>query len=139
MTAQEKPGVTVFVCRNAFPPAGRLPRQWEQDGVAVRVKEMPCSGKTDVQYLFHALESGCVGVCVVTCPEGECRLAQGNYRSEMRIRTVRQLLGEIGLEPERAELLRSSPADPPERLAHKVREIVGRLAALGRNPVCAGA
>ena len=139
MAPHEHPGVTVYVCHNAFPPAGRLPRQWEQDGVRVRVKEMPCSGKIDVQYLFHAIEGGNSGVCVVTCPEGKCRLAEGNYRAELRILTVRRLLGEIGLEPERVALLRSSPEDPPEQLANMIREVVGRWAALGASPVCAGA
>ena len=134
-----QPGVAVYVCHNAFPPAGRLPRQWEQAGVPVRVKEIPCSGKIDVQYLFHAFESGVSGVCVVMCPEGQCRLAEGNYRSEIRIRTVRRLLAEIGLEPERAELLRGSSEDPPEQLARRVREVVGRLAALGPGVIGAAA
>ena len=136
---REKPGVTVYVCHNAFPPAGRLPRQWEQDGVRVRVKEIPCSGKIDVQYLFHAVESGLSGVCVVTCPEGKCRLSQGNYRAEVRILTVKRLLEEIGMEPERVALLRSSPEDSAERLADTVRQVVGRFASLGTSPVCAGA
>lgn len=135
----EHAGVTVYVCHNAFSPAARLQRQWEQDGVRVLVKEVPCSGKIDVQYLFHALESGSTGVCVVACPEGKCRLAEGNYRSEIRIRTVQRLLQEIGLEPERAALLRSSPDDAPEQLAHAVRETVRRFAALGRSPVGVGA
>jgi coenzyme F420-reducing hydrogenase delta subunit len=137
MAPRGNPGVSVYVCHNAVSPAGRLPRQWEQDGVRVRVKELPCSGKVDVQYLFHAIEGGSCGVCVVTCPEGKCRLAEGNYRSEIRIRTVQRLLAEIGLEPARAELLRSSPDDPPEQLAQRVREVVGRFAALGEAAVCA--
>ncbi|MDD5708011.1 MAG: hydrogenase iron-sulfur subunit [Kiritimatiellae bacterium] len=139
MALNEKPDVTIYVCRNSFPQEGRLPRQWEQDGVRVRVKEIPCSGKLDVQYVFHAIEGGSSGICVVTCPEGECRLAEGNYRSEIRIRTVRRLLEEIGLEPERAELLRSSPKDTPEQFVRTIREVVGRFAALGRSAVCASA
>ena len=139
MALNEKPDVTIYVCRNAIPQAGRLPRQWEQDGVRVHIKEIPCSGKIDVQYVFHAIEGGSSGVCVITCPEGECRLAEGNYRSEIRIRTIRRLLEEIGLEPERAELLRSSSKDTPEKLTQTIREVVGRFAALGRSAVCAEA
>jgi len=109
-----------------------LPRQWTQNGNRVRVTVLPCSGKTDLQYLLHAIEAGVQGLLVVTCPRGECRLSQGNYRAEVRIGTVRRLLGEIGLEPERAELAHCAPDDNLEDL---IRDAVTRLCALGRSPV----
>jgi F420-non-reducing hydrogenase iron-sulfur subunit len=132
MTQSTDSGVSVFVCRQCIPEGGRLPRQWTQDGVHVQVKELPCSGKTDGQYLFHALESGARGLLVVTCPRGECRLAQGNYRAEIRVGTVRRLLAEIGMEPERAELLHCAPGDDLNGL---VRDAVEKLCALGENPI----
>ena len=99
------------------------------------VREVPCSGKMDGQYLCHALEGGARGVCVVACPKGECHLAQGNYRAEIRVRTVQRLLTEIGLEPERAELLHISPEDPPEKLVEQVRGAVERIYAVGESPL----
>ena len=129
------PDVVVYLCRNCIPQGGRLSPQWRQQGAHVLVREVPCSGKVDAQYLFHALEAGCKGLCVVACPEGECTLAEGNYRAEVRIRTVRRLLAEIGLEPARAELLHASPDDPPERLNQLVREAVARFCALGESPM----
>jgi len=127
-------GVTVYICHRCIPQGSRLPRQWTQDGVRVRVIELPCSGKTDTQYLFHAIESGGRGVLVVACPQGECHLAQGNYRAEVRIRTVRRLLAEIGMEPERAELLHCSQDSD---LSGLVREAVERFRAMGESPVLA--
>lgn len=127
--------VTVYICHNCIPEGGRLPRWWRQDGVHVQVREMPCSGKMDAQYLFHALEAGADGICVVACPKGECRLAQGNYRAEIRIQTVRRLLSEIGLEPERAELLHCSPNDPPDHLGEIVCASVQRFCELGKSPI----
>ena len=88
----------IYVCHNCIPQGGRLPRQWKQDGIHVLVREVPCTGKMDAQYLFHALEAGIRGICVVACPKGECRLGQGNYRAEVRIHTVQRLLEEIGIE-----------------------------------------
>jgi F420-non-reducing hydrogenase iron-sulfur subunit len=125
------PDVIVHICTNCIPAGGRLPRQWTQDGSQVLVREVPCSGKTDLQYLMHALEGGSRGLCVVACPEGECRLAQGNYRAEVRIRTVRRLLTEIGIEPERVELVRCSPDAPADDLCALVEGVVGRICALG--------
>ena len=130
------PDIIVYLCHNCIPKGARLPRQWRQDGVHVQINEVPCSGKTDMQYLFHALEGGGHGICIVACPQGECRLAQGNYRAEVRIRTAQRLLAEIGLEPERAELVHCSADDSPDRFEQIVREAVGRLCALGASPVC---
>ena len=129
------PDVIVYVCTNSIPKGGRLPRQWNQDGAHVLVREVPCSGKMDGQYLFHALEGGARGVCVVACPKGECHLGQGNYRAEVRIRTAQRLLKEIGLEPERAELVHGSDDDSPHQIEQLVRGAVGRICALGQSPL----
>jgi coenzyme F420-reducing hydrogenase delta subunit len=102
----------------------------------VVVREMPCSGKIDVQYLFRALESGVNGVCVVTCPEGECKLAQGNFRADVRVRTVRRLLSEIGCEPERVQSVRCPAGGSNEEYEQRVREGVERILALGKSPIC---
>ena len=127
------PDVLVYVCANCIPQAGALPRQWKHDGAHVVVHEIPCSGKVDAQYLMHAVEGGGRGLCVVACPKGDCHLAQGNYRAEIRIRAVQRLLGEIGLEPERAVLVHCSPKDPPQRLKELVNDAVARLCALGES------
>ena len=126
------PDVFVYVCANCIAQAGTLPRQWKHDGAHVVVHEIPCSGKVDAQYLMHALEGGGRGLCVVACPKGECHLAQGNYRAEIRIRAVQRLLGEIGLEPERAVLVHCSPNDPPERLKQLVEDALRSSARWAR-------
>jgi F420-non-reducing hydrogenase iron-sulfur subunit len=135
MTVALSPDVVVYVCTNCIPQSGRLPRQWNQDGAKVLVREVPCSGKIDAQYLFHALEAGGRGICVVACPKGECHLAQGNYRAEIRIRTVQRLLAEISLEPERAELVHGSADDSLEQMEQRVRGAVGRICAVGESPL----
>ena len=125
----------VNVCRNCIPAAGHLPHQWKQGGVHVLVREIPCSGKIDAQYLLHALEGVTHGLCVVACPKGNCHLREGACRAEVRIRTIQRLLAEMGLEPERAELLHCSPEEPLSKLEESLRRVVRRLSALGRIPV----
>ena len=129
------PDVIVYVCTNCIPRDGRLARQWKQNAAHVLVREVPCSGKMDGQYLLHSLEGGARGLCVVACPKGECQLAQGNYRAEVRIGTIRRLLAEIGFEPERVELLHCSSEDPFEQFLGMVRDAVGRICALGPSPL----
>ena len=132
------PDVVVYVCTNCIPQGAHLPRQWNQDGARVLVREVPCSGKMDGQYLLHALEGGVRGLCVVACPKGDCHLAQGNYRAEIRIRTIQRLLTEIGLTADQAQLVHFSPDDPPGQLEPLVRSTVERICALGESPLRAG-
>lgn len=110
MTTQAAPDILVYLCKNCIPEGGKLPAQLTEAGVHVRVKQIPCSGKIDAQYILHSLEGGVRGVCVVTCPRGECTLSQGNYRAEIRVKTVQRLLSEIGDDPRRTELIQC-PAD----------------------------
>jgi coenzyme F420-reducing hydrogenase delta subunit len=129
------PDVIVNICQNCIPAGSHLPRQWRQDGIHVVVREVPCSGKIDSQYLLHALEGVTHGLCVIACPKGKCHLTEGNYRAEIRIRTVRRLLAEIGIEPERAELVHSSPDDSFSQVEQLIRDEVERLSSLGRSPL----
>lgn len=138
MTAAASPDVVVYVCHRSVPSGASVRRQWMQDGARVVLHLAPCSGKMDGQYLLHAMEGGACGLCIVACPKGECHLNQGNYRAEIRVRTLRRLLGEIGLEPERAEFLHSSQNDPPEHFDRRLREAVARICALGESPLRAG-
>ena len=133
------PDVIVYVCANCVPQGGALPYQWTQDGAHVLVREVPCSGKMDGQYLLRALEGGANGLCVVACPKGRCQLAQGNYRAQVRIGTIRRLLAEIGLAPERAELVHHDSGDPADQLDALVRDAVRRIGSLGTSPVRADA
>jgi F420-non-reducing hydrogenase iron-sulfur subunit len=135
MSEALSPDVIVYLCTNCIPQGVNLPRQWNQDGAFVLVREVPCSGKMDGQYLLHALEGGVRGFCVVACRKGDCRLSQGNYRAEVRVRTVRRLMAEIGLPPERAQLVHASSVDPPGQLEQLVQSTVGRICATGKNRI----
>jgi coenzyme F420-reducing hydrogenase delta subunit len=105
MAPQTAFDVIIYLCKNCIPKGSLLPVQWAEGGMHVRIKEIPCSGKIDAQYMLHALEGGIHGICVVTCPLGECTLSEGNYRSEIRAKTVQRLLAEIGLDPRRAAIV----------------------------------
>ena len=107
-----------------------------QGDLTVRLKEFPCSGKVDGQYMMHSLERGVRGICLVTCPEGECRLAEGNLRASVRVQTAKRLMAEAGLEPERLELLPYSGGEgPPEILNKLVSDAVTRIGAKPPSPL----
>jgi coenzyme F420-reducing hydrogenase delta subunit len=130
------PDVLVFVCANCTPIASKLPRQWLTDNSTVQLKEFPCSGKVDGLYMMRALEGGARGICLVTCPEGECRLAEGNLRADVRIKTTKRLMEEIGLESDRLELLSyNGNGTSPEILSKLVQDAVTRLSAKPVSPL----
>ena len=62
MTQQEKNDIIVYLCKNCLPQGGRLSVQWTDKGKHIRIKEIPCSGKIDAQYILHALEGGVRGI-----------------------------------------------------------------------------
>jgi len=130
-----RPDVIVYLCANCMPPGSRLARQWVCQGAHVLVREVPCTGKMDAQYLLHGLEGGERGLCVAACPKGECHLTQGNYRAEIRLRTVQRLLAEVGFESGRMELVHCSPQDSPEQFDRLVHEAVERICVFGDSPV----
>lgn len=124
MTTQAAPDILIYLCKNCIPEGGKLPGQWSEEGLQVRVKQIPCSGKIDAQYILHSLEGGVKGVCVITCPAGECTLAQGNYRATMRVKTVTRLLSEIGDDPRRAAVIQC----PSDTTADALLALIGETA-----------
>lgn len=127
------PDILVYLCKNCIPEGGQLPVQWSEAGLHVRIKQIPCSGKIDAQYVLHSLEGGVRGICVVTCPHGECTLTQGNYRAEIRVKTVRHLLSEIGDDPRRAELIQCPPDVTIDGIKELISDAVRRF--VGKNEV----
>jgi heterodisulfide reductase subunit A len=139
MTKHECTDVFIYVCHNCLPDRARLPRQWQSDNLHVRVVSLPCTGKIGTQYLFHALEGGSPGLCVITCPKGECTLFEGNYRAEMRVNNVKSLLKEIGMDPARVRIFSFSPQDSLEELRRRIDAAVTEFSRLAAGTVPAGA
>jgi coenzyme F420-reducing hydrogenase delta subunit len=67
--------------------------------VDVALEAVPCSGRIDPRYILKAFEGGASKVCLLACPEGECKLLEGNLRAVKRIESARELLAEAGVDP----------------------------------------
>ena len=94
----------------------------------------PCTGKIEENYLLAAFEKGVDGVLVAGCLEGGCHFLEGNLRARKRVQRVKQILAEIGIEPERLEMFNLSSAEGP-RFAEIVKEMNARIAPLGVSPL----
>jgi len=84
--------------------------------------------------MLKAFEAGADGVCVAGCLEGECHFLKGNLRARKRVTYLKELLQELGIEPERAAMYNLSSAQG-QRFAQIAQEMTDIIRALGPTPV----
>ena len=132
----DEPLILAFCCHYcayaAADLAGSMRLQYPGN---VRVLRLPCTGKIEVNYLLAAFERGVDGVIVAGCLEGGCHFLEGNLRARRRVERARQLLAEIGLEPERLEMFNLSSAEGPALRRDRHRRWSSACKRLGRSPL----
>jgi len=104
----------------------------------VKIIRVPCSGKVDSLHIMKAFEKGADGVYVAGCLEGDCHFKNGNEKAHKKVVFLKKYLEEIGIEPERLEMVKMS-AGMGERFAHVATEITEKIKKLGPSPVRAAA
>ena len=132
---QQEPLVLAFCCHfcayAAADMAGSMRLQYPSN---VSVLRLPCTGKLEVDYILAAFERGVDGVMVAGCLEGGCHFLEGNLRARRRVERAKQILAEIGLEPDRLEMFNLSSAEGP-RFAEIATLMTERLKRLGPSPL----
>jgi coenzyme F420-reducing hydrogenase delta subunit len=103
----------------------------------IRIINVPCTGRVDILHLLKAIEDGADGVYVAGCLEGDCHYLTGNLKARKRVAYVKNLLEQLGIEPERVEMYNLSAAQGP-RFAEIAREFTTRIRELGPSPLVAG-
>ena len=93
-----------------------------------------CSGRVDTVFILEALKKGADGVLVAGCHPGDCHYQSGNYKTNRRIKLLKKLLGDLGVEPERVRFDYVS-ASEGHKFASVVTEFVDELKRIGPNPV----
>ena len=89
-----------------------------------------CSGRVSPEMVLRAFRSGADGVLVLGCHIGECHYINGNHRTAKRIPVLRNMLGYVGINPDRLRLDWVSAAEAP-RFAQVTGEFVETVRALG--------
>jgi F420-non-reducing hydrogenase iron-sulfur subunit len=107
--------------------AGSLRIQYPSN---VRIIRTTCTGRLEVEYFMKAFEHGADGVLVAGCLEGGCHFIEGNLWAKRRVNATRNLLAEIGLEPERLRMVNISAA-MARPLADILTDMVETVRALG--------
>lgn len=96
----------------------------------VRVIRVMCSGRIDPTIVLEAFIRGLDGVMVLGCHFGDCHYMTGNYYTERRMKTTKNVLESVGLSPERLLVDWLSAAEG-ERFATLVKDFTERMRKLG--------
>ena len=96
----------------------------------VRVIRVMCSGRIDPQFVLAAFANGADGVLIGGCHSGDCHYQEGNYNCLRRVRLLKRVLDELGIEAERFRLEWISAAEG-DRVRVVINDMVEKLKALG--------
>lgn len=135
MSETFQPEVIAFCCRHCAYAAADLAGGTRQAyPTAIKIVELPCTGRIDVVTLLHAFEKGADGILVAGCLQGKCHYIRGNLYARQRIDYLGTMLKAIGLEPERARMINISAAMGMQ-FAQLATEHVETVRALGPSPL----
>jgi coenzyme F420-reducing hydrogenase delta subunit len=130
-----EPRILAFCCKYCAYAAADLAGSMRLSYPAnIKVIQVPCTGRVDIIHLLRAIEDGADGIYVAGCLEGECHFIEGNLRARKRVNYVKEVLKDIGIEPERVEMYNLSSAMGP-RFAEIAQEMTQKIKELGPSPV----
>ncbi len=96
----------------------------------VRIIRVMCSGRVDPQFVLEAFAKGADGVLIGGCHFGDCHYSEGNYKAARRIRMLKRMLKEMGVEEDRFRLEWIS-ASEGDKVKLVVNDMVEKVKALG--------
>jgi F420-non-reducing hydrogenase iron-sulfur subunit len=135
MSDNFEPRILAFCCKYCAYAAADLAGSMRLSyPTNIKVIQVPCTGRVDIIHLLRAIEDGADGVYVAGCLEGECHFIEGNLRARKRVNYVKEVLKDIGIEPERVEMYNLSSAMGP-RFAEIAQEMTQKIKELGPSPV----
>jgi coenzyme F420-reducing hydrogenase delta subunit len=130
-----EPTVIAFACTycayTAADLAGSLRLSYPAN---VRIVKLTCSGRIEPIHVLKAFEAGADAVFVAGCQPGDCHFLEGNMRGKKWVAYTKDLLTEVGLEPERLEYFHVAASEARQWVA-AVEEMTRRARELGPNPL----
>lgn len=104
----------------------------------IRIVRVMCSGRVDPSFILEALKDGAGGVLVAGCHlPSDCHYISGNFKALRRIKLLKKVLEQFGIEPERVRLEWIS-ASEGDKFATVVKDMVEQIKKLGPNPLKGG-
>lgn len=129
--AEWQPNIVAFFCNwctyTAADLAGVSRLKHEPHFRIIRVM---CSGRVDPQFILDAFAKGADGVLIGGCHPGDCHYMEGNYKALRRIRLLKRMLKDMGIEEDRFRLEWIS-ASEGDKVRAVVNDMVAKIRSLG--------
>ena len=93
-----------------------------------------CSGRVDSVLILEALKKGADGVLIAGCHPGDCHYQSGNYKTNRRVKLLKKLLSDMGIESERVRFEYIS-ASEGQKFAEVASDFVDTLKKLGPSQI----
>ena len=100
----------------------------------VRIIRVMCSGRMDPAFIMKALATKADAVVVSGCHPGDCHYQNGNFKHQRRMKILKRMLIQLGLEPERLQMFWISAAESKE-FQETMIKVVNDIKELGPNPL----
>ena len=135
MTKEFEPNIIGFLCNwcsyAGADLAGTSRMKYPPNIKSIRVM---CSGRVDPVFVLEALRKGADGVLVAGCHPGDCHYQSGNYKANRRMKLLKKLLEDMGIDPGRLRFEYIS-ASEGAKFASVATEFVDELKNMGPNPL----
>jgi heterodisulfide reductase subunit C/coenzyme F420-reducing hydrogenase delta subunit len=99
----ETPRILAFVCQWSIRSEAEWARLRALEGKALRIVNLPCSGRVDPAMVLLALTRGADGVLVVGCREGECHYQRGTYLGRGKVALLDEMMAQMDMPRERVQ------------------------------------
>ncbi|MCX6662758.1 MAG: hydrogenase iron-sulfur subunit [Euryarchaeota archaeon] len=135
MVKEFEPSILGFLCNwcsyAGADLAGTSRMKYPSNLKSIRVM---CSGRVDPAFVLEAFRKGVDGVLIAGCHPGDCHYQSGNYKTNRRVKLLKKLLEELGIDPKRVRFEYVS-ASEGQKFATVVTEFVAEIKKLGPNPI----
>jgi len=111
-TAQWEPNIVAFLCNwCSYAGADLAGMSRFAYPANIRIVRVPCSGRVDPMFVLKSFERGADMVLVSGCHPGDCHYTSGNYHARRKLQAFRELLGFLGIDPQRFRMSWVSAAE----------------------------
>ncbi|WP_461208658.1 hydrogenase iron-sulfur subunit [Desulfocurvus sp. DL9XJH121] len=126
-----EPTIVAFVCNWCTYTAADLAGTSRMVQPAnIKLIRMMCTGMVDPKYVIKALLSGADAVLISGCHPGDCHYINGNYKARRRVKLLKELLAQFGIDQRRLKLTWIGASEGNE-FAETVNDLVEEIRALG--------
>lgn len=102
-----EPRLLMFGCRRSAQTAMR--ESVPDFPVDLTFHPLACGGAMDEKLILNSFNNGVDGVIVAVCHEGNCRTDEGSPDAALRVRRLKELMADVGGQPERLEFMTLAP------------------------------